>query len=140
MTDLRLSDAERAEAAQVLADHHVAGRLDVEEHEDRVARAWTARYAADLRPLFDDLPAPHPAAIGGSPVRRADDARDWNAPRHDVVRRRPPGRAARRTWSAGLGVVLLAVFGLTALGEVGALLVLLPIAVVFGFLFARRMS
>jgi len=140
VTDLRLSDAERAEAAQVLADHHVAGRLDIDEHEERVARVWAARYAADLRPVFDDLPAPHPAAIGGSLERRAGDGVDWNAPRHDVVRRRPPGRAVRRTWTAGLGLVLLAVFGLTAVGEVGAVLLLLPLAVVFAFLFARRMT
>lgn len=140
MSGLRLSDAERAEAAQVLTDHHVAGRLDLDEHDERLARVWAARYAEDLRPVFDDLPAPHPAVIGGSPTRRADDRVDWNAPRHDVVRRRPPGQVARRTWTAGLGVVLLAMFGLTALGEVGAVLVLLPLAVVFAFLFARRVA
>ncbi|HEY1133458.1 MAG TPA: DUF1707 domain-containing protein [Nocardioides sp.] len=139
MTELRLSDAERADAAEVLADHHAAGRLDVEEHEQRVAAVWAARHASELRPVFDDLPAPHPAVIGGTPARRG--AVEWNAPRQVAAPpRRPPGHLARRTWVAALVVVFALLLGLTATGQAVAVLVLLPVATVLGFVAARRIT
>ena len=59
---LRVGDAEREAAVAALGEHYAAGRLTLEEHDDRTTRAYAARVAADLWPLFSDLPqaAPQP--------------------------------------------------------------------------------
>ena len=64
---VRIGDAERDRAISVLSDHFAAGRLTREELDERVDRAMQARFDADLRPLFADLPRPQPPA----PVRQA---------------------------------------------------------------------
>ena len=58
---LRVGDAERRLVIDQLADHHAAGRLTIEEFEDRMASAWTARTGADLAVLVKDLPSPAPS-------------------------------------------------------------------------------
>ncbi len=60
--DVRASDAEREQVAETLRTHAVAGRLDPEELEARLDRAFAARTRADLEPLVADLPtsAPRP--------------------------------------------------------------------------------
>ena len=62
--DLRVSDAERAEVADLLATHYGDSRLDQAEFEQRLDQAMRARTYSDLSGLFADLP-PIPAA--GSP-------------------------------------------------------------------------
>ena len=64
----RLSDAERDEAAEMLRQHFTEGRLDQVEFEQRLGAALTARFAADLVPLFVDLPDPRPDAAGPAPA------------------------------------------------------------------------
>ena len=59
--DLRISDAERAEVADLLATHYGDGRLDQAEFEQRLDQAMRARTYSDLSGLFADLP-PSPAA------------------------------------------------------------------------------
>jgi hypothetical protein len=54
---LRIGDRERQETADVLAEHHAAGRLSYEELDERLGTAWTARTAAELDTLTGDLPA-----------------------------------------------------------------------------------
>lgn len=56
----RIGDAERDRAAGLLRDHLAEGRLDQVEFGDRLTQALTARTAADLEPLFRDLPGPRP--------------------------------------------------------------------------------
>ena len=63
---LRVGDAERGQVIDQLADHHAAGRLTLEEFEERMATAWTARTAADLAVLVKDLP---PAVPSPGPAR-----------------------------------------------------------------------
>jgi hypothetical protein len=58
--DLRLGDADRAAALDALGKHLEAGRLDVDEFGERSVHASMAVRCSDLRPLFADLPAPHP--------------------------------------------------------------------------------
>jgi Domain of unknown function (DUF1707) len=71
---LRASDADRDQAVAQLGDHHVAGRLDLEEFTDRVSQALASKTLGELDLLFRDLPAPAiaPVARGRShpPVRR----------------------------------------------------------------------
>ncbi|WP_298177949.1 DUF1707 domain-containing protein [Saccharomonospora sp.] len=64
---LRIGTAEREEANRLLADHFAEGRLTTAEYEDRMGRALTARTRGDVRPLFADLPAPHPVFLGPPP-------------------------------------------------------------------------
>lgn len=59
---LRISDAEREAAVSALGEHYAAGRLTREEYDERSGRAYAARTAAEVVPLFTDLPAPHPYA------------------------------------------------------------------------------
>jgi hypothetical protein len=59
---LRASDDERESTVSQLREHGVAGRLDVEELEQRVAGAYAARTHGELDALFGDL--------GGAPVAR----------------------------------------------------------------------
>ena len=57
---LRIGDAEREGAVAALGEHYAAGRLTLEEYDERTSRAFAARVAADLWPLFRDLPEQPP--------------------------------------------------------------------------------
>jgi Domain of unknown function (DUF1707) len=79
---IRVSDAERDQAAAELGEHYQAGRLTLEEFDDRSSRALRARTGSDLVALFADLPTSAvpatmtpagraaPVAAGGWPVGR----------------------------------------------------------------------
>src|ERR1700745_4025223 len=60
--NMRVSDAERAEVADLLGRPYSDGRLDKQECDERVARAMSAKTRGDLDGLFDDLPDPDSAA------------------------------------------------------------------------------
>jgi hypothetical protein len=62
---MRVGDAEREACAAQIREHYAAGRLTHEEMTERLESALSARTAADLAPLVQDLPT-LPA-----PVRRA---------------------------------------------------------------------
>ena len=53
---LRISDAERAEVADLLAKHYGDGRLDQAEFNERLDQAMKARTYADLDGILVDLP------------------------------------------------------------------------------------
>jgi hypothetical protein len=55
---VRIGDREREAAAERLTAHAAAGRLTVEELEERLERAQAARVARDLHRLESDLPGP----------------------------------------------------------------------------------
>jgi hypothetical protein len=74
--ELRVSDAERESAVGVLRDHGSAGRLDVEELEQRVGAAYAARTRGELDALVRDLPGAPPARRPG-PQRRRLDHHGW---------------------------------------------------------------
>jgi hypothetical protein len=65
--DVRASDAEREAAVTRLRDEAAAGRIDPDELERRVERAYTAQTRGELETLASDLPAP--AAAAESPWR-----------------------------------------------------------------------
>jgi Domain of unknown function (DUF1707) len=58
--DLRTSDAERERVVEALRTHAGEGRLDADELEERLERAYAARTRADLVPLLADLPPAPP--------------------------------------------------------------------------------
>ncbi|MEU1813632.1 DUF1707 domain-containing protein [Streptomyces roseifaciens] len=55
---MRASDAERERVAEALREAVAEGRLTMEEFEERLEAAYTARTHGDLEPLVRDLPAP----------------------------------------------------------------------------------
>ncbi|MEU8638751.1 DUF1707 domain-containing protein [Amycolatopsis sp. NPDC048633] len=63
MSDIRLSDAERQDALDVLEEHVRSGRLDIDEFGTRSAKVTAAKRVSELVPLFDDLPSPRPSAL-----------------------------------------------------------------------------
>ena len=58
---LRASDADRESIVALLRDHCAAGRLDVDELEQRIGAAYSARTHGELGALLGDLPARRPA-------------------------------------------------------------------------------
>jgi len=55
---LRVSDADRDRVATALRDHAAQGRLDADELEERLGRAYTAPTLGELTELTRDLPTP----------------------------------------------------------------------------------
>jgi hypothetical protein len=68
--DLRVSDAERSEVADRLAEHSSEGRLDQSECNERVEQAMRAKTRSDLAGLFDDLPDSEASEVTTRPRRR----------------------------------------------------------------------
>jgi hypothetical protein len=68
---LRIGNTERTAAMKALDEHLDEGRLGVEEYADRSAIAANATTVDELRKLFTDLPAPHPALPGGPSLQKA---------------------------------------------------------------------
>src|SRR3954469_6460611 len=67
---LRASDADRERVAAALRRHHVDGRLDTDELQERLGACYAARTLGELERLLADLPgAGRPAAQqrGGAP-------------------------------------------------------------------------
>jgi hypothetical protein len=73
--DLRISDAERAEVADMLATHYEDGRLDAAEFHQRLDQAMRARTYKDLNGLFTDLPV-----TGGSGGPEVPEVRAGRSP------------------------------------------------------------
>lgn len=69
-SDLRVSDAERADVADRLGKHYADGRLDQDEFNERVDQAMHAKTQSDLSGLFDDLPVTEAEAVAAQPPAR----------------------------------------------------------------------
>jgi hypothetical protein len=81
--DLRISDAEREQAAADLGEHYAQGRITNEEHRERLDQIWAARTRRELGPIFADLPGrPFPPQAPPRPSVRP-------APRRPMWRRLP---------------------------------------------------
>ena len=66
-SQLRISDAERHQVAEILRDAAGEGRLDLDELDSRLEATYAARTYADLVPITLDLPS-HPQQV---PATRA---------------------------------------------------------------------
>jgi hypothetical protein len=58
---LRAADSDRTAVATVLGQHMSAGRLTMDEYDERLARAYAAKTYGELEQLTADLPAAVPA-------------------------------------------------------------------------------
>ena len=105
---LRASDADRAAAADVLGTHMSAGRLSVDEYDERLTRAYAARTYGELDELTADLPpaAPAAAAPGASssgahpprPASRSSSGPAWGHPWGHLW-----GPGVCGSWTSGTG-------------------------------------
>src|SRR6201982_73936 len=68
--DLRISDIDRDQAAEVLREAHAQGRITVDELDERLTSVYNAKTFADLVPVTRDLPATQDAAATAAPARR----------------------------------------------------------------------
>jgi hypothetical protein len=59
--DLRASDADRDRIAEILREALAEGRLDAEEHGERIDSVYRAKTVGELEPLVRDLPVGHRA-------------------------------------------------------------------------------
>ena len=73
MDSLRISDADRAAAVDLLSEQYAEGRLTRDEFDERSDAVWSAKTRGDLAPVFVDLPVRSPAepATEAVSLRRA---------------------------------------------------------------------
>lgn len=135
---IRASDADRETVVATLREAYTAGRLTLDEFDERMAAAYASKTWGDLRQLTIDLPAqpvlggdvpgrqlPSQAALPVYPPRSAPAAAD--APQTDPEQ--PPPLRRRRGGPIGMLVPVAIWLLLVAHGTVGAGLVFVIIAV-----------
>jgi len=109
---IRVGDADRERVADQLRRHAAAGRLDTDELDERLGRAYAATYGSDLQAVVADLPP------DSEPPRRERD-RPHHGPTH-----------------AGIAALPLAVAALVALAALTStwwlLWLIWPMAIVLG--------
>jgi hypothetical protein len=109
---LRASDADREQFVEQLRQHHVEGRLTVEELSERTERAYAARTLGDLDALATDLPPIHrPAGSRGAGAAPAALARPPAATAGQTAARAALLRSL--LWYGLLSVVLLVVWAMS---------------------------
>ncbi len=83
---LRAADTDRNAVAAALGQHMAAGRLTVEEYDERLTRAYAARTYGELDQLTADLPAtvpaPRPAPQAASTPAASGTHGGWDADPH----------------------------------------------------------
>ena len=135
---IRVSDAERNAAIEVLGAHLSAGRIDLDEYGTRSALINSARTVADLRAPFDDLPGPRPTlSTPPAPVRPTSPPAEYAgypaAPTPGAVPAVPSTAGQRVAWavagSSGV-IAVIAFFLLTPIWSY-AWLVFLLVPVVY---------
>ncbi|MFI8825919.1 DUF1707 domain-containing protein [Streptomyces sp. NPDC053431] len=98
---LRASDADRDRVADILADALAEGRLDAEEHAQRIDAVYQAKTVGELEPIVRDLPAggarprPAPAPVHGD--QDAEGPADNLVAVFSASTRKGRWRVARRT-------------------------------------------
>ncbi|MFF5366538.1 DUF1707 domain-containing protein [Streptomyces sp. NPDC013187] len=76
--DLRASDADREQVAEILRDALAEGRLDMEEFEERLDATYKARTYGELAPITRDLPAAGVAVPSVSLTKDVAAGPDWS--------------------------------------------------------------
>src|SRR5260221_14542020 len=89
---IRASDQDRDRTATMLREHHAVGRLDAEEFNERLDKAFSAKTMGELEALTADLPAVHPYPLPTSSMTHHSTR---GAPRPRPTRVRAMRRAPR---------------------------------------------
>ncbi len=124
-SNIRVGDADRDATATQLREHYAAGRLTLDELNERLEQTFAARTGADLKAVTRDLPSLDGAwARAGGPA--ADSSLSAPLPRSDQGQQDQGqwdqgqwGRGGRRPGYSVLGVlvpVMLAIWALLLLG------------------------
>ncbi len=124
-SNIRVGDADRDATATQLREHYAAGRLTLDELNERLEQTFAARTGADLKAVTRDLPSLDGAwARAGGPA--ADSSLSAPLPRSDQGQQDQGqwdqgqwGRGRRRPGYSVLGVlvpVMLAIWALLLLG------------------------
>jgi Domain of unknown function (DUF1707) len=155
---LRVSDAEREATATELREHYAAGRLTLEELNERLDKAFAAKTRADLNALMTDLPSARQDAGNGpsgfnGPLGPGARRADWGAGSNWGA---GSGSSGGGTWQRGpartvgalvstfvlMGALILlgtlGVFGIGAGRPFGIVLILAALALLRRLLFRRR--
>ncbi|MET7454748.1 DUF1707 domain-containing protein [Streptomyces sp. NPDC005574] len=113
VSDLRASDADRDRIADILRDALAEGRLDAEEHAERVEGVLNAKTVGELDVFIRDLPAAHQQratpAYTGAPNRPVADSLPHDPDDNVVAVFSAAVRKGR--WHAGRRIHAYAVFG-----------------------------
>jgi len=118
---IRASDQDRDRVANVLREHHSVGRLDADEFNERLDKAFAAKTMGDLEALTADLPAVDPYPLPTSSMRHHH-AGDTGLPSTVIgAMSRGHGRfspAWQAAWGSWLGTALLliVIWALTGTG------------------------
>ena len=114
MESLRISDADRATALDLLSEQYAVGRLTKDEFDERSDAVWSAKTQGDLAPVFADLPVRSPAL----PARPTGRGPQWGwGPR----------------WAPPLLPLILLLVVLTIVTKVPFVLLLIGLWFVFGW-------
>jgi hypothetical protein len=129
--DLRVSDADRDRAIGELSQHFQAGRLTLDEFNDRSGQALQAKTGRDLAGLFTDLPAAQTRTPAiGEPRRFGEPAGLGDAVAVHAARSYlPAARAVMALAALGAVAIVVSVFARTGVGHHG-LFVPVPLLVV----------
>jgi hypothetical protein len=107
---IRASDADRDRAAAALREHLAAGRLTLEEFDERLDRAYAAKTLDELDEIMADLPTTDLDRLpGDAPDRPAGDSVSAGprASRSIEAGRGRFSAAWRATWGSWLAISLL---------------------------------
>ena len=109
---LRASDADRDHVAALLGQGLAEGRLDAEEHAERLEHVYAAKTLGELRPLVADLPVSFtPPTTSGAPAPRSDAASLASVPTTDSVLAVFGEQKRRGRWLVRNGLDAKAIFG-----------------------------
>jgi len=129
ISPLRIGHAERDQVIALLQEHTTAGRLELDEFEDRIGLVTQARTTADLDAVLADLPRlgakapyqPYVAPVAPGPVTAT-----LNGPPLQ------PLRAWRGTHLPGwvaISLMMLGIWAMTGFGYFWPIWVIVPMAI-----------
>ncbi|MFE2447933.1 DUF1707 SHOCT-like domain-containing protein [Streptomyces melanosporofaciens] len=109
--DLRASDADRDRIADILREALAEGRLQPEEHAERIDAVYRAKTLGELEPLVRDLPVAPARGTGPAPAHDAET--DWarTVPESENLVAVFGGSTRKGRWRVRRRTNVLAVFG-----------------------------
>jgi hypothetical protein len=117
---MRASDDDRDRAASMLREHHAAGRLTIEEFQERLDAAYQAKTLGDIDELMADLPGIDLYHLPDESMRRMARAASPKPPAlaSGQGRLSPAWRGAWASW-ASVSLVVFVIWLITVIGSDG---------------------